>query len=365
MRQAFPFATDRSLRPCSRLFLVHPETCMVLLTDDQLTISFGRWSLSTSPSNVVDATITGPYQWWKVAGPARLSLADRGITFATTAERGVCLTFAQPVPAIEPLGVIRHPGVTVTVADPDGFLAAVRAVQDASRPTDDEPDNEGAGPRQGTYRASAAAIVHWARRDGSVQHSRRDLDRIEPPERTPGAADVTQRFDDGVGPAFHRRYRCVIDRADADARGLMARFQGDLNAVTNQSLSPITKVSGELDTMAVGDRYVIALAGPWSGPVQVVDVAADRCRLATLEGHLEAGLIEFRAADLADGGLEFSIESWARSGDRVLHVLYDVFGLAQVLQSEMWVEMCEAVAGLVAGTQRGPVEVLTERAGAR
>src|SRR5215217_2207 len=127
LRRAFAFAADQSLRPWSRLFLVHPETCMVLLTDEQLTITFGRWSLSTTPANVVDATLTGPYQWWKVAGPAHLSVGDRGVTFATTAARGVCLAFAEPVPAIDPFGAIRHPAATVTVADPEGFRDAVLA----------------------------------------------------------------------------------------------------------------------------------------------------------------------------------------------------------------------------------------------
>jgi hypothetical protein len=37
----------------------------------------------------------------------------------------VCLTFHEPVKAIEPTGVLRHSGATLTVADPAAFLRAV------------------------------------------------------------------------------------------------------------------------------------------------------------------------------------------------------------------------------------------------
>jgi hypothetical protein len=365
--RAFAFATDRSLRPWSRAFLVHPEASMVLLTPDQFTISFGRWSLSTSPANIADVTVTGPYQWWKVAGPPRLSLSDRGITFASTNRRGVCVSFHRPVRAIDPFGLVRHRAATVTVADPDAFAAAVRAViagEAADEVADEEPASEAAGPRQGTFRASVVAVLRWQRRAGSVRHERRDVEHIEPPYPPVGSDEVVQSFDDGVGPAFHRRYSVVIDGADADAVTTMARVQSDFNQISSQELAPITKVSGVLGTMRPGDRYVVALAGPWSGPVGVAATEPDCFRLVTLEGHLEAGTIEFRATDLPDGGLQFSVESWARSGDQGLRVLYDRFGIAQVLQSEMWVELCEAVVALVHGSQRGPVDVLTERAAA-
>jgi hypothetical protein len=42
-----------------------------------------------------------------VAGPARLSLADRGLTFATTTRTGLCITFRSPVPGIDPWGIFR------------------------------------------------------------------------------------------------------------------------------------------------------------------------------------------------------------------------------------------------------------------
>jgi hypothetical protein len=72
-------------------------------------------------TNIIDAEATGPYAFWKTAGPARLAITDRGLTFATNGDRGVLILFENPVPGLEPLGILRHPELTVTVADVDGL----------------------------------------------------------------------------------------------------------------------------------------------------------------------------------------------------------------------------------------------------
>jgi hypothetical protein len=71
----------------------------------------------TRRANVVDAVITGPYAWWKTAGPARLAITDRGLSFATTGTQGVLITFARPVRGLDPFGLLRHPELTVTVRE--------------------------------------------------------------------------------------------------------------------------------------------------------------------------------------------------------------------------------------------------------
>jgi hypothetical protein len=70
--------------------------------------------------------VTGPYALLKTAGPARLAITDRGLTFATNGDRGVRLTFATPVRGLDPLGLLRHPELTVTVADPDRLTALLK-----------------------------------------------------------------------------------------------------------------------------------------------------------------------------------------------------------------------------------------------
>ena len=76
-------------------------------------------------SNIAAAEVTGPYAFIKTAGPARLAITDRGLTFASNGDRGVCITFHSPVTGIDPFGRIRHPELTVTVLDVDGLIEAL------------------------------------------------------------------------------------------------------------------------------------------------------------------------------------------------------------------------------------------------
>jgi hypothetical protein len=92
-----------------------------------LRVRLGPWFLATPLSNLAGAEVSGPYHALRGLG-VRLSLADRGLTFGTTTEGGVCLRFREPVPGIDPWGLIRHPGLTVTVAEPDLVAAAINGV---------------------------------------------------------------------------------------------------------------------------------------------------------------------------------------------------------------------------------------------
>ena len=70
--------------------------------------------------------VTGPYAFLKTAGPARLAITDRGLTFATNGDRGVLVSFRTPVRGLDPLGLLRHPELTLTVCDVDGLAALLR-----------------------------------------------------------------------------------------------------------------------------------------------------------------------------------------------------------------------------------------------
>jgi hypothetical protein len=118
-----------------------------------------------------------------------------------------------------------------------------------------------------------------------------------PPE-FPDGVDETEVLGaaDGRGPLFHRRYRTQIREARLNASSLMLELKRDVNqaAPTKSSF-----------------------------------------RLATLEGHLEAGQIEFRV--LAAEPMVFEIESWARSADRFADLLYHRARMAKEIQLHMWV----------------------------
>lgn len=125
MQQTFAFAFDPRFRGLLKLLGIRPENSRVTLDDEVFDARFGRWHLRTPVSNLEDVQISRDYQWFKAIGP-RGSLVDRGCTFGSNPDAGVCVRFHEPVGALVPKGVIRHPGLTVTVADVEGLAQAVR-----------------------------------------------------------------------------------------------------------------------------------------------------------------------------------------------------------------------------------------------
>lgn len=121
----FDFAFDALHRAFALPFGITPGTTKVEVDDQRLLARFGPWQVSTPLDNVDGTEVTGPYTPFKTVGPAHLSLADRGLTFATNSGRGLCIRFRAPVAGILPTGRLRHPGLTVTVADVEGLAAAL------------------------------------------------------------------------------------------------------------------------------------------------------------------------------------------------------------------------------------------------
>jgi hypothetical protein len=117
--ERFGFAFAPAYRLSARAFGISPATAWVDVSGSALDARFGPWRVSTPLANVADVAVTGPYAFWKTAGPARLAITDRGLTFATNGDRGVLISFRSRVRGIDPLGVLRHPELTVTVADVD------------------------------------------------------------------------------------------------------------------------------------------------------------------------------------------------------------------------------------------------------
>jgi hypothetical protein len=125
--ERFRFAFDDRFRLPLAAAGITPATAFVTLTaGDRFVARFGPWTCETPLGNVTSARRTGPYRWWRAIG-TRLSFSDGGATFGSTAAGGVCLSFAEPVRALDAFGLLRHPGLTVTVADPDALVAAIEA----------------------------------------------------------------------------------------------------------------------------------------------------------------------------------------------------------------------------------------------
>jgi hypothetical protein len=195
-------------------------------------------------------------------------------------------------------------------------------------------------------------------------HRREELGAVAddaPPALPSGVStDEVQHATDGAGPLFHRRYAALVRAPSVTPEALIAHVAGDLNAVTPTEFAVFQKVLGDEDGMRVGDEYVVRMAAPWDGPVRVVHRTPRSFRFATLDGHLEAGQIEFRAAP-APEGLRFEIESWARSGDRLSNLLYDRLRMAKEVQLHMWTSFLERVAKASGGRLTGGIDIHTRR----
>jgi hypothetical protein len=122
----FGFAFAPAYRLFAGAFGIGPTTAWVDVGDRTLDARFGPWRVSTPLANISDVAVTGPYAFWKTAGPARLAITDRGLTFATNCDRGVLISFSNPVRGLDPLGVLHHPELTVTVADVDELAGLLR-----------------------------------------------------------------------------------------------------------------------------------------------------------------------------------------------------------------------------------------------
>jgi uncharacterized protein (UPF0548 family) len=185
------------------------------------------------------------------------------------------------------------------------------------------------------------------------------MERDAPPPLPPGASgDELQLHDAGVGPLYHRRYCGRIRNGKLSAQQLMERVMADPNELAPTEFARFTKVHGEKGRMDVGDEYVVRMPGPWDGPVRVMGTGPCSFRLATLDGHLEAGQIEFRAT--AEGcDIVFTIESWARSGDDLSRIMYQRLHMAKEVQFHMWTSFLERAVRVAGGRLTGGIDVET------
>lgn len=193
----------------------------------------------------------------------------------------------------------------------------------------------------------------------------REAVRTHPPDLErdlPGDATTLQRAREGIGPLFHRSYWVVVTDERMTGEQLIDYILEEPNRVAPTELARFETFDGRpARHLTVGDELVVRLPGPWNGPVRVVDRTPASFRLATLQGHMEAGEIEFRTRTDERGFLEFRIESWARSGDRLFHLLYERFPIGRELQQHMWSQFCRRVAAVSGGVRMSNPACTTRR----
>ena len=201
----------------------------------------------------------------------------------------------------------------------------------------------------------------------TVMHRREiaepDAAAHRPPPYPGGVSDEeVQGVESGYGPLFHRRYVTAMRDVELDPEALMSRLKHNLNTAAPTKFARFQRVLGTEDALTLGDEYVVRMPGPWDGPVRVIADGPRSFRLATLDGHLEAGQIEFRAVEDGQAGrLGFEIESWARSGGRLSDVLYHHVHMAKEIQLHMWVSFLEGVVDLAGARMTGGIDIDTRR----
>jgi hypothetical protein len=182
-------------------------------------------------------------------------------------------------------------------------------------------------------------------------------DLPDEPAQDSATGEGRQGFDDGAGPLLHRTYSVRIARPAVSATALIGRVEANLNRVSPE-MAVFRKTRGSTGRLQPGDEFVVRMPGPWDGPVRVTHRDDASFRLATLDGHLEAGQIEFRTRP--DGRtILFEIESWARAGDRLADLLYNRLRLAKEIQLNMWTHFCIRTAALAGGKPQGGVTIRT------
>jgi hypothetical protein len=124
----FPFRFAPSYRLPALAVGVTPMTAHVEVTETELLVRFGLWRLRTELTNIAGTQRTGGFTYVKTAGPPHLSFTDKGVTFATNGDDAVCVRFHEPVTVLDPTGRVRHPGATMTVADPAALLSTLAAL---------------------------------------------------------------------------------------------------------------------------------------------------------------------------------------------------------------------------------------------
>lgn len=204
------------------------------------------------------------------------------------------------------------------------------------------------------------ALVSWRYmwRTTPLHRSEETGGRADLPSRVAGALqDRLQPLDAGTGHMLHRTYAVRIADSAMTPAALIDLVAANLNRASPE-MAVFRRTGGDGDRLESGDEFVVRMPGPWDGPVRVVRREPDSFRLATLDGHLEAGEIEFRAAQDGDA-LGFEIESWARAGDWLAALLYNKLRLAKEIQLNMWSHFCVRVAALAGGRPRGGVTIRT------
>ncbi len=199
------------------------------------------------------------------------------------------------------------------------------------------------------------------RRSADVEHFSEPSPDVDLTDSHAPKSSAIQSRADGCGPLVSRVYSVEIIEPELTAEELLARFAGRPEDFVPRHIAGFFIDDRPATSLSVGDEVVVEIPGPWNGPVRVVDMGATSMLLATLDGHMEAGLIRFKVDGRpGTGRLRFEIRSWARAGDEFFKQLHLSIRLGQEAQTAMWVHTCDRAVAISGGRRVAPIRATTE-----
>jgi hypothetical protein len=157
-------------------------------------------------------------------------------------------------------------------------------------------------------------------------------------------------------PTVRRRYRARAERPRLPARKVAAVVVNDPNVVLPVEVMRFSPGGAVAGALREGQDRLIRMAGPWNGPVRVLEAGETGFRLAGLRGGAQRGEVAYRVRD-DDGALELEVGITQRSASRLYDIAYRL-GIARRIERHTWAYVIERSAQLAGA--RPPEKVLVE-----
>lgn len=145
---------------------------------------------------------------------------------------------------------------------------------------------------------------------------------------------------EGYGPTYLRMYTVKIPVPIETAQAVFAELKANAQDFLPNAIATVEKKRTKISKIQNGHRYIIKMLGPWDAAVEAHRVDEKFFEFLTLQTAPEAGHLQFSVKGLTDTQSEFTIQSIAKSGVLLFHIMYHYLGMAKYFQKKMWEQLC-------------------------
>ncbi len=154
-----------------------------------------------------------------------------------------------------------------------------------------------------------------------------------------------------------RRYRVRVEHPRLSAATVAAIVVADPNVVLPVEVMRFSPGGAEARPLRAGEERLIRMAGPWNGPVRIVEAGQEGFRFTALRGGAQRGEVAYRLR--GDGeAIDAEVAITQRSASRLYDLAYHRLGIARRIERHTWSYVLERTAQLAGG--RPPGRVLVE-----